>query len=213
MELGADGEHARRMTDMRGLPKKYESQLIRAREQLTVGDEVGLALRAHRRRLGLNQRNYADQRGLSRAMLARLEAGAGRLSLDTAVRALEGTGFELRVGFASPPPETPEAAAAVADRPPTADDEEPSLPLRGVPAECWQPTDLIARVRGGSRRFPAHRQVEVVVNPPFWWWIHEFFAGPSEEPEWYAPMYPRMKPRIVPSTMPSPTDDPENGAA
>src|SRR3954469_23875995 len=98
------------MTDLRGLPLKYAPRLARARAHLTVSDEVGLALRAHRRALGLSQRSYAASRGLSRTMLARLEAGAGRMSLDTVVAALEGTGFVLKVGFAPLPPQPAGAA-------------------------------------------------------------------------------------------------------
>ena len=52
------------------MPPKYARQLARARAPLTVADEVGLALRDHRRALGLSQRAYAASRGLSRAMLA-----------------------------------------------------------------------------------------------------------------------------------------------
>ncbi len=118
-------------------------------------------------------------------MLARLEAGAGRMSLDTVVCALQGTGFELRVAFDDPPPTVPEVAVASpsASAPPSA----PPVDI-GVPPGAWLPTDLVARVRGGSRRFPAHRVVEPVVNPPMWWWMHEFFSGPTEPPQWYAPV-------------------------
>jgi len=175
------------MTDFPGLPPKYARQLARARAGLTVSDEVGLALRDHRRALGLNQRDYAASRGLSRAMLARLEAGAGHMSLDTVVSALEGTGFVLRVAFDSPTPQTPGAAEAALPMPvaPAMAHEEGE---DGVPPEAWLPTDLVARVRGGGRRFPAHRVVTAVTNPPLWWWMHEFFKGPTEEPQWYAPV-------------------------
>lgn len=123
-------------------------------------------------------------------MLARLEAGAGRMSLETVVAALEGTGFVLTVGFDPLPPQPSGAAAADDELVPADDADEPSFaPVDGVPPEAWQPTDLVARVRGGSRRFPAHRKVHAVVNPPMWWWMHEFFSGPTEEPEWYAPVY------------------------
>lgn len=177
------------MTDLRGLPQKYAPQLARARTRLTVSDEVGLALRAHRRSLGLSQRRYAASRGLSRAMLARLEAGAGRMSLDTVVDALQGTGFVLRVGFDPLPPQPSGAAAEDEVTPATDTAELPIAPVDTVPPEAWQPTDLVARVRGGSRRFPAHRTVHAVVNPPTWWWMHEFFNGPAEEPQWYAPVF------------------------
>ncbi len=173
------------MEDEHGIPPKFARQLARARARLTVADEVGLALRDHRRALGLSQRAYAASRGLSRAMLARLEAGAGRMSLDTVVSALEGTGFELRVAFDEPPPTVSEAGVATPSTPATPSAPQPVV---GVPHDAWLATDLVARVRGGSRRFPAHRVVEPVVNPPMWWWMHEFFSGPSEEPQWYAPV-------------------------
>ena len=176
------------MTDMRGLPRKYEPQLLRARRRLTVVEEVGLALREHRRRLGMNQRTYAAHRGLSRTMVARLEAGSEHLGFDTVVDALLGTGFELRVALAPRPPDAPEAAGEVGAG--TGAALPGASPDAAVPPEAWEPTDLIARVRGGSRRFPAHRPVVAVVNPPIWWWMHEFFAGPSEEPQWYAPVHP-----------------------
>lgn len=178
------------MNDAPGIPPKFSRRLARAREQLTVADEVGLALRDHRRSLGLSQRAYAASRGLSRAMLARLEAGAGRMSLDTVVSALEGTGFELRVAFDEPPPTLPEAGVATPPTAaaPTAAPPPAPQPEVGVPPDAWLATDLVARVRGGSRRFPAHRVVEPVVNPPMWWWMHEFFSGPTEEPQWYAPV-------------------------
>ena len=173
------------MDNMQGIPPKFARQLARARARLTVADEVGLALRDHRRALGLSQRAYAASRGLSRAMLARLEAGAGRMSLDTVASALEGTGFELRVAFDAPPPPTPEAGVVTLPTPAPPSTPKPDV---GVPPDAWLATDLVARVRGGSRRFPAHRVVEPVVNPPMWWWMHEFFSGPSEKPQWYAPV-------------------------
>jgi len=267
------------MNDLQGIPPKFARQLALARERLTVADEVGLALRDHRRALGLSQRAYAASRGLSRAMLARLEAGAGRMSLDTVVAALEGTGFELRVTFDDPPPTTPGAAEAVpstsahesgspeavlsassqeSDPPeagtPTSSQESkesgsrqaaPSTSLQesgsrqaapstssqesdppqavpspssqesgspedvGIPPQAWLATDLVARVRGGSRRFPAHRVVIPVTDPPMWWWVHEFFSGPTEKPQWYAP-----EPAYDPfSDWESSADDPSSGAA
>lgn len=175
--------------DARGLPEEWLPQLRRARAALTVSAEVGLALRDHRRRLGMSQRSYAQERGLSRAMLARLEAGAGRMSLDTVVKALEGTGFVLQLGFSPDHPGPPPADGAGALPPPPAVGTAAPLPgPRAVPPEAWTPTDLVARVRGRSRRFPAHREVGAVINPPLWWWMHEFFSGPSEEPKWYAPV-------------------------
>lgn len=176
------------MDATQGIPPDFLEPLRRARDALTLGDAVGLALRAHRRELRLSQRAYAARRGLGRTMLARLEAGAGRMSLDTVVEALDGTGFALAVTRCGP------------DEPPGGDDvgaravEPAQLAMVGAvvrrpirPRE-WEATDLVARVRGGTRRFPAHRHVRAVDNPPLWWWMHEFFEGPSEEPRWYSPV-------------------------
>ena len=111
------------------------------------------------------------------------------MSLDTVVTALDGTGFVLRwlrrpTTRARRRPTTP---ARRWPRPSTAQ----AVPRRRDrvrrPPETWAPTDLVARVRGNSRRFPAHREVGAVSNPPLWWWMHEFFSGPTEEPKWYAP--------------------------
>lgn len=172
------------MVKEREIPVKHAAALRRARAALTVADEVGLALRAHRRELGLSQRAYAAKRGLSRGMLARLEAGADRVSLATVTEALEGTGFRLFVGHEDADRPPPVASAAVA-LPPTGHTRELGSP---VPAVEWEATDLVARVRGGGRRFPAHREVQAVESPPLWWWIHEFFSGPTEKPQWYAPV-------------------------
>ena len=175
------------MDESRGLPKEWVPPLEAARAGLSVADEVGLALREHRRQLGLSQRAYALRRGLSRAMLARLEAGAGRMSLDTIAGALEGTGFTLFVAFCPDDPELTPDGGAAALAVPDAGDGATAEPRRRVPPESWAPTDLVARVRGGSRRFPAHRKVRPVTDPPLWWWMHEFFNGPTEKPKWYAP--------------------------
>lgn len=188
MELPRCTNDACPMDDDPGLPQEWVPQLRRARRALTVADEVGLALRAHRRRLGMSQRAYASARGISRAMLARLEAGAGRMSLDAVMEVLEGTGFTLIVTvFGDDPDPTPEGGAAALAVACAGEGAQAVLPPRVRP-EVWAPTDLVARVRGGSRRFPAHREVLAVTNPPMWWWLHEFFNGPSEEPKWYAPL-------------------------
>jgi hypothetical protein len=176
------------MAQQREIPARHVAALQRARSSITVADEVGLALRAHRRQLGLSQRAYAVPRGLSRAMLARLEAGAGQMSLATVSQALEGTGFRLYVGrddTEGPPPVAGARPARLPRRP--GGEQTPELG-RPVPADEWEATDLVARVRGGSRRFPAHREVRAVENPPLWWWVQQFFAGPTEEPQWYAPV-------------------------
>lgn len=133
---------------------------------LTVASSVGLALRDHRRRLGLSQRAYAAVRRRAPSIIARLETSAGRFQLDDVVDALEGTGFALALVRRQ---EHQSGAATIVD-----------------PA-TWPMTELIARVRDGSRRFPAHHETEAVINPPNWWWHREYFVGWGPEPEWYAP--------------------------
>jgi len=142
------------------------------------------------------------------------------MSLDTVVTALEGTGFELRVTFDDPPPTTPGAAQAVPSTPAQESDTPKAVPSTSapesgsaedvrIPPQAWLATDLVARVRGGSRRFPAHRVVIPVSDPPMWWWIHEFFSGPTEKPQWYAP-----EPAYDPfADWESSADDPSSGAA
>ena len=142
------------------------TDLLAAVETLTLAGSVGLALRDHRRRLGLSQRAYAAVRAWSASRAARLESDAGRFSLDDVIEALEGTSFGLAL-VALPP--------------------DGSSPAHVVDAGTWRESELIARVRDGSRRFPAHHEVEAVDNPPRWWWHREFFVhGFRNEPEWYA---------------------------
>ncbi len=121
--------------------------------------EVGLALRADRRRRGESQRAYATARALSRHVLARAEVDAGSLRLDAVQALLDGTGFELVL-----------------------------LPV-GTPRPVvdWDPTDLRARTRTGAR-FPAHRQVRECGGGPMWWWYHEVLGarGFGPQPRWTA---------------------------
>ncbi|MBM6404820.1 hypothetical protein JQN72_11255 [Phycicoccus sp. CSK15P-2] len=169
----------------------FAKELLAARASLTLADEVGLALRAHRRRLRLSQRAYARLRGYSRATLGRLESSAGGHRLDDLVHALQGTGFALYLGREPSDPQADGAALSEKQQvnvPVAVLRAEPLL--GGPPAvapEEWPRTELIARVRGGSRRFPGHLETTQVTNPPDWWWMHEFFDGPSEAPCWYSP--------------------------
>ncbi|WP_256841538.1 hypothetical protein [Ornithinimicrobium cryptoxanthini] len=125
----------------------------------SVREQVGLALRADRRRRHESQRAYAATRSLSRDMLARAEVDAGGFRLNTAVALLEGTGFELAV-----------------------------LPVAsGGPGAWWDPTDVAARTRGGGR-FPAHREVRESLGGPMWFQYHELMGkrGSGVPPRWSA---------------------------
>ena len=195
------------MTELRGVPLTLSRQLEWARGRLTVPDEVGLALRSHRRHVGMSQRTYARFRGLSRPLLARAEAGAANIPLGTVITLLEGTGFALFVGFADeptiPPPVDSKALAAPVPRPREPGEVRKWLPLG---PDAWLGSELLARVRGGSRRFPAHALTRYVKgSPPLWWWMHEFFTDPSNPPHWYAGSHGTGAARLAPR----PVDPPE----
>lgn len=117
-----------------------------------VVEQMGLALRAHRRALGVSQRAYALTRGLSKSLMGRVERDAGRVSLRTAAELLAGTGFVLAV---------------------VREDEAPDT--------RWDETDLLARTRAGAR-FPAHREVRSSRYGPRWWTYHEEFGYRADGP-------------------------------
>ena len=57
----------------------------------------------------------------------------------------------------------------------------------------WPRAELLARVRGGRRRFPAHHVIEQVSYPPNWWWFAESSRAGAVEPDWYAPRYAQRR--------------------
>ena len=129
-----------------------------APKHVGVAQQVGLALRAHRRELGKSQRAYAAQRGISNAQLAKMERDASGVTLGAVASALEGTGYCLVV-----------------------------LPVDAAPDVEWDPTDLEARTRSGSR-FPANRVVKRSRFGPDWWVFHEMLGtgGCGAKPGWTA---------------------------
>jgi hypothetical protein len=154
----------------------FAQELLAARAALTLPDEVGLAVRADRRRLRLSQRAYARRRGWPLSRVARLEAAAGGMKLGEVATALEGTPFVLalcrRPDGSGPPDDASDGAAA--------------LPVPVTPPD-WDRTELIARVRGDRRRFPAHHDTEQTDYPPTWWWYAESTRAGTVAPHWYAP--------------------------
>lgn len=118
-----------------------------------VALQVGLALRAHRRQLGQSQRAYAAERGVSRAQLAKMELDASGVTLGAVADLLEGTGYCVAV-----------------------------IPVDTAPAIDWDPTDLDARTRSGSR-FPANRSVQRSRFGPYWWWYHEVMGTDAYRPQ------------------------------
>lgn len=127
-------------------------------ERPPIAEQVGLAMRARRRELGLSQRAYAEESGLHKSTVARLESRAGRVALDDLSEALDQAGYELVV--------VPRGTR--------------------VSQPAWCATDLVARTRGGSR-FAAHHEVWPAGPGPGWWWVDELWRrnrrrGP--QPEW-----------------------------
>ncbi len=160
----------------------FARELLAARAALTLPDEVGLAVRADRRRLGLSQRSYATRRGWPLSRVIRLESGAAAVKLGEVVTALEGTDYVLALcRRATDPGDGPE------DDP---GEGAAALPVP-VPPNAWRRSELIARVRGNSRRFPAHHDAEQVDMPPTWWWYAEATRAGTIAPHWYAPQLRR----------------------
>lgn len=147
--------------------KRDREQAAAAAARLTIGGAIGLAIRDHRRRLGMSQRAYAAMRKLAPTLIARAETRAGRFLVDDVVEVLAGTGFGL-------------ALVQYGEA------EDGSVSAAIVDPSTWGMTDLIARVRDGSRRFPAHHETHPDTVPP-WWWHREFFVGKGPEPYWFAP--------------------------
>ena len=68
----------------------FAAEVLAARASLRLGDEIGLALRADRQRLGLSQRAYAAHRGWTLGTVIRLETAADAMKLGDVVDALVG---------------------------------------------------------------------------------------------------------------------------
>lgn len=79
------------------LPSLHELRATRVRASLTLGDTVGLALRAERRCSRESQREYALGRGWSAAHQARLETIAEELPLGRVLTALADTDHAIAV--------------------------------------------------------------------------------------------------------------------
>ena len=185
---------------------------------MRIGDEVGLALRAERQRLGMSQRAYAAHRGWTLGTVIRLESAADAMKLGDVDAALSDTAFQLCLCH-RPPGQEPGVAALPAPQPP--DDgsaprtpiESPSDPEHGptgstaspgalphptppqpVHPAFWPRAELVARVRGGGRRFPAHHVTEQVFSGPPWWWYAESSRVETVPPHWYAPQYTQRRP-------------------
>ena len=102
----------------------FAAEVLSARASLRLGDEIGLAFRAERQRLGLSQRAYAAHRGWTLGTVIRLESAADAMKLGDVDAALADTAFQL----------------CLCHRPPAAEPGAAALPAPDSP----DPTDLIS---------------------------------------------------------------------
>lgn len=131
-------------------------------EHVPFGEQVGLVVRAFRRKHRLSQRALARSVGVPQSTLARLERSGDRSSLRTVLDVLAATGHTLGV-----------------------------VDGEGELVTVFDSTDLQARDRG-DRRFPAHRIVVAVPPGsmrPMWFMIKEYFSG-GTQPDWTAEGFP-----------------------
>jgi len=135
-------------------------ETIAAREELTLGDSVAMALRSHRAQLGESQRTYAARRGWTATQQARLERHPGSRRLEVIEAALCGTGFRLGV---------------------VPDDME----LEVAP-ESWPTSELLARDTAG-RRLPAHVFTRRVGETPSWHIVRQGPFAPPPQWTWQRP--------------------------
>ena len=189
----------------------FAAQLLAARASLDLSAEIGLALRAERHRLGMSQRDYAAHRRWTLGTVIRLETAAAAMKLGDVMDALDGTPFVLCLCHRPPTPSeaaarapapgrTPALGSVAADATGDADapTDHPSRPApptdhppQPVHPTFWPRAELVARVRGGSRRFAAHHVTEQVSSPPPWWWYAESSRIGTVPPAWYAPRFTR----------------------
>lgn len=77
--------------------RNEQEHAARLRESLTLSDELGMAMRAARRRLRFSQRDLAERQGWSQSRVARLEARAEKSSIDVVIEALAVNNFRLAI--------------------------------------------------------------------------------------------------------------------
>ena len=118
--------------------------------------QVSRALRVARKRRGLSQRELAQQIGVSKSRLARLESDAGPQSLEMVCQVLMASGFRLEVTDAS-----------------------------GSESSAGSPRSLLELTDAGGRRFPAHLAAHRSGYPPPYWFVRNGGWNTSKAfPEW-----------------------------
>ena len=134
-----------------------------------VGD-VGRALRRTRKRRGLSQREFAQQLGVSKSRLARLESDPGPQSLEMVSQVLMASGFQLQVVDTS--------GVEV-----SSDDALSATHLELCDAS--------------GRRFPAHLDAYPQPYPPAYWFVRNGGWDTSRAfPQWTYGR--RFAPRVAP---------------
>ena len=106
--------------------------------------EVGRALRTARKRRGLSQRDFAQQIGVSKSRVGRLESDAGPQSLEMVSQVLMASGFRLEVI-----------------------DTSGAKPQKGDPSAAA----LLELCDVSGRRYPAHLDVRSLAYPPTYWFV------------------------------------------
>ena len=143
----------------------------RHRDTGSLVAQVSLAIRMARSRRGLSQRDLAQQIGVSKSRLARLESDAGPASLEMVCQVLMASGFPARGHRSVRAPLQPGGASAAAQ-------------LRLCDAS--------------GRRFPAHLEAYRMPYPPLYWFVRNGgWSTSAPFPEWT--YVRRFVPRRAPS--------------
>lgn len=164
----------------------FANELLVARRTLSLSDHIGLALRSHRHQLRQSQRAYAAHRDWTQTHVARLETVAGTQRLADILDALQGTGYTLalitcdtRDALEPRDSHNPSRAHDTLAHDTLAHDTAPAV----VQPTHWPTPEIIARVRGGRRRFPAHHTTHRTSAAPQWW-LHNESTYSFDQPHW-----------------------------
>jgi transcriptional regulator with XRE-family HTH domain len=143
--------------------------------------QISQALRLARSRRGLSQREFAQQIGVSKSRLARLETDAGPQSVDMVCQVLMASDFRLEVIDPSRT-ESPEGDRSA--------------------------TTLLELCDAGGRRFPAHLSAYRLAYPPLYWFVRNGGWNTTKAfPEWTYERRPT--PRASPPASPPDERGPE----
>lgn len=155
----------------------FARELLEGRARTDLAGLVGMAMRTHRRELGLPQRTYATIRGWPKSHQARLETTAEELKIGTVRTALEGTGFRLALVHDGPGiPVSSSLPVELA----TGDTDDELVEV--VRVEQFIDSEIVAKDAAG-RRFPVTRPVRRTEHPPKWW-MDRYSTWGGNGPEW-----------------------------